>query len=177
MDPLRKYEVAFVGLKQGLNQFEFEVDDRFFELFTDSLIRSAQIHVALDFEKHASFFMLRFHISGIADLPCDRCGVQLGYPLEHDCSIVVKFDEHREGDLDDSQTDVMYINRNDSHINVAQLIYELVSLSLPLNHINCDNLRGAKPCDQNVLNQLKQIPVREIGDDHRWDDLRKIKFN
>ena len=177
MDPLRQYEIAFVGLKIGTHDFKFQVDDRFFELFSESIVEKADLTVNLKFEKHPSFFMLNFHIQGTVQLPCDRCGVELKYPLDNDEAVVVKFDEHREEEQDDSMADVMYISRNDTHISVAQLIYEFVNLSIPINHITCDNLNGLKPCDEEVLNQLRSGSNDSSNVDHRWDDLSKIKFN
>jgi uncharacterized metal-binding protein YceD (DUF177 family) len=177
MDPLRQYEIAFVGLKVGVHNFTYQIDDRFFDLFSESLIEKADVMVHLKFEKSPSFFMLTFHLQGKVHLPCDRCGVELDYPVESENSVVVKFDEHHEGDKDDSMADIIYINRNETHFSVAQLIYEFILLSVPINHVTCDNLRGNKPCDKNVLNQLQHPHDDESFVDHRWDDLSKIKFN
>jgi len=177
MDPLRQYEIAFVGLKQGVHDFNYHIDDRFFQLFSESIVEKADVMVHLKFEKHPSFFMFNFHLQGKVHLPCDRCGVELDYPIESENSVIVKFDEHREGDDDDSMADVIYIGRNETHFSVAQLIYEFVNLSIPINHVTCDNLNGEKPCDENVLNQLQSPDDHESTVDHRWDDLTKIKFN
>jgi uncharacterized metal-binding protein YceD (DUF177 family) len=89
----------------------------------------------------------------------------------------VKFDEHHEEEQDDSLADVVYISRQETHFSVAQLIYEFVNLSIPINHVTCDNLTGEKPCDQKVLEQLNHKSEEESNVDHRWDDLTKIKFN
>jgi uncharacterized metal-binding protein YceD (DUF177 family) len=177
MDPLRKYEIAFVGLKDGVHEFQFDVDDQFFENFKESLVEKGSVSVRLNFEKHSSFFMLHFHLSGKLPLPCDRCGVTINFPVETDNSVVIKFDQHREGDKDDSMADVIYINRNETHLSVAQLIYEFISLSVPVNHITCDNLKGAKPCDEKVLERLHEKEKEMPRSDPRWEQLRKIKFN
>ena len=178
MDPLRKYDINYVGLKEKVHEFDYEVDDKFFELFSDPLIKNADLQVKLRFDRRTSFFILDFNLNGKVHSPCDRCGAEIDYPVDSDYNIVVKFDEHREEANDDSMADVVYISRNDSHINVAQLIYEFISLSVPINHVNCDNLRGPKPCNFEVLEKLEhQHEEEEKTTDHRWDDLAKIKFN
>lgn len=176
MDPLRQYEIAFVGLKQGVTNFNYHIDSSFFDLFPESLVHDASMDVALKFDKHQSFFELSFHFEGKAHLPCDRCGAGLNYPILSEYSIVVKFDEHRDGDNDDSLADVVYISPNETHFNVAQLIYEFANLSIPVHHITCDNLKGQKPCNQEVLDQLKYQQQNEPFVDPRWDKLSKIKF-
>ena len=173
----RDYDIAFVGLKQGVHDFNYHIDDHFFELFSESLVKKANLDVHLKFEKHPSFFMFNFHHQGTVHLPCDRCGVELDYPVDNEQDVVVKFDEHREGDDDDSMADIIYISRADTHFNVAQLIYEFVNLSIPINHVTCDNITVEKPCDEKVLSQLKASKDQSIKVDHRWDDLSKIKFN
>jgi uncharacterized metal-binding protein YceD (DUF177 family) len=178
MHPLRQYEIAFVGLKHGVTDFNYHIDDRFFELFAGSLVEQADINVILKFDKHTSFFNLHFELEGKIHLPCDRCGSELDYPVENEYSIVVKFDEHHEDEQDDSLADVVYIGRHETHFSVAQLIYEFVNLSIPINHVTCDNLTGKKPCNQNVLNELNNLAVKHhLPANPRWNDLTKIKFN
>ena len=73
MDPLRQYEIAFVGLKNGIHQFTFQIDEPFFLLFEGSIVKEGKMEVKLDFNKGISFFLLKFMISGWVKLPCDRC--------------------------------------------------------------------------------------------------------
>lgn len=177
MDPLRQYDIAFVGLKAGVTNFNYHIDDGFFALFEGSLVEKGVVEVTLKFDKQPSFFNLQFQFNGRFQLPCDRCGVDLNYPVDSEYSIVVKFDEHYEEEQDDSLADIVYIARNEARFNVAQLIYEFVNLSIPINHVNCDNLNENKPCDQEVLSQLNHSTEEESNVDHRWDALTKIKFN
>ena len=178
MDPLRQYEIAFVGLKTGIHQYSFPIDERFFALFEDSLVKEGKLEVKLDFDKGISFFLLKFSITGWVQLSCDRCAANLNFPIDEDYQIVVKFDDHTDGEKDDSMADVVYISRSASHLDVSQLIYEFVNLSIPLNHVNCDNLKGEKPCNQDILKRLtRQKLTKQTAKDPRWDNLSKIKFN
>lgn len=178
VDPLRQFEIAFVGLKAGINHFTFPIDERFFALFEGSLVQEGSLEVKLEFDKGISFFLLKFMISGWVKLPCDRCAAELKFPIDEDYHIVVKFDPHSDAEKDDSMADVVYISRSESHLDVSQLIYEFINLSIPLNRINCDNLTGEKPCNQEILKRLNlQKPGKPTKKDSRWDNLSKIKFN
>ncbi|MEP7127684.1 MAG: DUF177 domain-containing protein [Chitinophagales bacterium] len=177
MDPLRQYEIAFVGLKEGINTFNFPIDAHFFSLFEDSLVKEGKLEVKLEFDKEISFFLLKFMISGWVNLTCDRCSALLKFPIDEDYNIVVKFDPHSDAEKDDSMADIVYIGRSESHLDVSQLIYEFINLSIPLNRVNCDNLKDEKPCNQDILKRLipqkvKKHPVK----DPRWDNLSKFKF-
>ncbi len=178
MDPLRQYEIAFVGLKHGIHQFAFRIEEPFFSLFEGSIVQEGKLDVNLDFNKGNSFFLLKFRISGWVKLPCDRCSADLVYPIDEDYDIVVKFDTHSDAQNDDSMADVIYISRSAAFLDVSQLIYEFINLSIPLNRVNCDNLKGEKPCNQDILKRLTPQKVKkQPAKDPRWDNLSKIKFN
>jgi len=48
---LKEYNIQFVGLEPGNHQFEFEVNDSFFEHFEFSQIQHGEVHVTVDLEK------------------------------------------------------------------------------------------------------------------------------
>lgn len=178
MDPLRQFEIAFVGLKSGINNFTYPIDAHFFSLFEDSLVQDGEVRADLEFVKENSFFLLKFMFSGWVSMPCDRCSAMLRFPIEEDYHIVVKFEAHSDGEQDDSMGDVIYVSKSESHLDVSQLIYEFINLSIPLNRVNCDNMKEEKPCNQDILKRLMpQKLKKQSPKDPRWDNLSKIKFN
>lgn len=179
MNSLRPYQIPFIGLKKGLHHFQFEIDQTFFENFEGAQISNCNIEVKLDLDKKESFLLLNFMFHGVVDLPCNRCEVVLNFTIDGDYPIVVKFDEHNEKEKDDSNADVIYINRNETHLDVSQLIYEFVILSIPYHRINCDNLKEPKPCNFEILNKLKDYTENfsdEPQQDPRWNKLKNIKL-
>lgn len=179
MNSLRPYQIPFTGLKKGLHQFDFEVDERFFESFEGSVVSNSKVDVKMELDKKDNFILLNFIIHGTVNLPCNRCEVVLDFVIDGDYPIVVKFDDHHEEDKDDSNADVIYINRNDTHLDVSQLIYEFINLSVPLHRINCDNLKEPKPCNFEMLKKLtdytQHLPEIPTADP-RWDNLKNIKL-
>ena len=179
MKSLRPYQIPFTGLKNGLHQFNFEIDGHFFENFEDSLVSDGLINVKLEFDKKDSFILLNFIIHGKVKLPCNRCQVVLDFEINGDYPIVVKFDEHDDNANDDSNADVIYISRNDDHLDVSQLIYEFIALSIPMHRINCDNFIELKPCNFELLkklNSLTEDQIKEEQSDPRWDKLKNLKL-
>jgi uncharacterized metal-binding protein YceD (DUF177 family) len=177
MDLKKNYEVAFVGLKEGVHHFNFEVDDQFFSVSEKSLLKSGKVNVSVQLDKRPSFIMLQFNIKGMVQLNCDRCDALLDYPLKSTFPILVKYDDSEGKDRENPDADVMYINRGDSHLQLYQLIYEFISLSIPFNHVTCDDLKAEKPCNEEVLRKLEAFEESAASPDLRWEELSKFKFN
>ena len=68
-----KYNIEFKGLNEGSHDFEFEVDNKFFEHFEESLVDNGNILVKVALEKRSAFIKINFKIKGWLELTCDRC--------------------------------------------------------------------------------------------------------
>ena len=176
MDPLREYNIAFVGLKQGEHLFNYHVERTFFEQFPASLIKECDIKVDLKLGKENSFMMLDFQISGTLEQPCNRCQRALNFPVDADYNVLVKFGEAPVKPEAESDEDVVYLDRNETHLNVAQLVYEFITLAIPVHRVVCENV--GMECDPAVLKVLTDLNDArpDSGPDPRWADLKNIKF-
>jgi uncharacterized protein len=61
-----KYDVEFRGLAEGLHEFEFEVQDTFFEHFEQAMVNKGDVQVKVKLEKRSSFIKLYFNNKGLA---------------------------------------------------------------------------------------------------------------
>jgi uncharacterized metal-binding protein YceD (DUF177 family) len=176
MNPLRDYDIAFVGLKEAVHYFDFKIDSSFFALFPDSPLHECDIQVKLRFDKKNSFFLLYFQISGTVKVPCSRCNTPLDYPVDADYNIVVKLGDAAAENKEEDE-DVIYLSRSETHLNVAQLLYEFIVLAVPVNRVVCSNIPG-KECDPEVLRILSELTENKDNNetDPRWADLKNIKF-
>jgi uncharacterized metal-binding protein YceD (DUF177 family) len=177
MSNRREYEIAFVGLKPGIHEFNYEVTDRFFEQYGEQDFEKVQAAVRLKLEKNNSFMILRFEIGGKADVTCDRCNNELPLQLFDEFTVTVKMVE--EPDLMNEQEedpDVYYISRGESHLDVKDWIYEFVNLSIPMQK-TCDfeNMDGpyCNPAARELLNGMK--PKEESRENPVWKGLEKFK--
>ncbi len=170
-----QYQIPFVGLKQGLHRFSFEVNDEFFANFEGATIKGANIKVEVDFDKKTDFFMLTFYISGEINADCDRCTLIYAQEILDEFSIYVKFDD-RNLDIESTDEDVIFISRADSHIDVAQLIYDFVNLSVPMQLICAKNRNTTESCNPELTKFLTIEPDNtEENIDQRWSALKKLK--
>ena len=96
MNSRRTFDIAFVGLKPGIHEFEYEINDRFFVEYQEQDFKNVSAHVKLALDKKNGFMLLRFEIGGKLEVTCDRCGNNLPLELWDEFNIVVKMVEEAE---------------------------------------------------------------------------------
>jgi uncharacterized metal-binding protein YceD (DUF177 family) len=177
MNNRREYEIAFVGLKPGVHEFDYEVDDRFFEEYGAQDFKIAQAHVKLLLEKNNNFMILRFQVGGRAEVVCDRCVNELPLQLFEDFTLTVKMsDEPEVANAQEEDPDVYYISRGESHIDVKNWIYEFISLSIPMQKTcEYENMDGpfCNPTAREVLNSIRVNDAPK--ENPLWKGLDKFK--
>ena len=95
---LRQYDIHFVGLKPGEHLFSYKIDEKFFQLFHESLFSKGICDVQLKFEKETSHFVLDFNLEGNVEVECDRCTADMQYPIFNEFKLYVKFEDERNND-------------------------------------------------------------------------------
>ncbi|WP_297089150.1 DUF177 domain-containing protein [uncultured Draconibacterium sp.] len=172
-----KYNIEFKGLKEGLHTYDFDIDNKFFEHFEESLVDNGEVRVAVEFEKRSAFLKLNFTLSGWLELVCDRCLDNYPQDISLTTELFVKFgqeDEFEEGD------NVIWVLPEEHAINLAQTIYEYAMLSIPLRHVH-PNETGENSCNQEMINRLNNIVQHEADEneeeeiDPRWAALKNLK--
>lgn len=175
MDRLDKYSIPFAGLAKGDHQFEFEIDDKFFESFENSVIHKAQVHVELDFNKAETLLTLSFRMTGTITQTCDRCLEEFDIPVNINQILLVRFGIPGVGETDD----IIVIAHSDHHINVAQHIYDYLSLQVPMRVVHPDDENGNPGCNPEFLARLKTDTEEseEHPGDPRWEILKNLGLN
>ena len=178
MKGLREYEIPFVGLKIGVHTFNYEINGKFFSHFEDSPISECDVNVRLEFDKKETLFILNFFIDGEVAVECDRCLAPFRKEIFGDFVCYVKFTDNP--DEIPSDDEILYISRDESHIDVSQLIYEYINICLPIQRIGCKEPGKDPKCNLEVLKFLLEQPkpeVKEEKPDPRWDALKKLNKN
>ena len=177
MSKMSRYNIAFKGLSQGKHEFLYELDKSFFGAFENSIVEDGQVSVNIVLEKQSALLVLWFYINGTVNIQCDRCLGLFDQPISGKNRIIVKFGEEN---LDDGD-DVIWVSVNDYQLNVAQLMYEFVSLALPIRHVHPDNENGESACDPEMIDKLNNLNVSKNDEeditDSRWDGLKKLLDN
>lgn len=174
----REYDIAFVGLKPGVHEFNYEVDDKFFADFGATDLNNCAAKVKLTLDKNTNFMMLKFEIAGQVNVICDRCGNDLRLDLWDEFNLVIKQVENPdEMNENEEDADIFYISRTESHIHLAHWIYEFILLSVP-NQRRCkDDEVGGPQCNKEVLAMLDQMKERVQKNNPLQEELEKLKKN
>ncbi|MFP4557231.1 MAG: YceD family protein [Bacteroidales bacterium] len=178
---LNRYVIQFKGLKTGSHNFQFAVDDAFFNEFDKSLIPGGELTADIEFIKHSSMLELKFKIHGTVDVPCDRCLEVFTVPTSFEGEVIVKISNSIPEEFTD---DVWHIDSNEHEINLAQYIYESICLSVPIKRYHGMLGTSTAECDQEMLNELDKLSPEasaeeesETNNDSRWDKLKDLLKN
>ena len=177
MSNRREFEIAFVGLKPGVHEFSYTVDDRFFEEYNDQDFRNVQAVIKLMLEKSNGFMILRFEIGGKAEVTCDRCNNNLPMQLFDEFTVTVKMiDDPEIMNEQEEDPDVYYISRGESHLDIKNWIYEFVNLSIPMQKTcEYENMDGPyyNAAAREMLKNMKRD--ENAGANPIWKGLEKFK--
>ncbi|MFN8300589.1 MAG: DUF177 domain-containing protein [Chitinophagales bacterium] len=176
MKGLREFEIPYVGLKIGVHKFEYDIDGNFFRHFDDAPIHDCKVRVKLEFEKKETFFILNFFIDGSVSTECDRCTAPFNKEIFGDYTCFVKFSDKAAELVDEDE--VLFISRDETIIDVSQLVYEYILLCLPMQRLGCKEPGKEPQCNKEVLKYLVkegETKAEKTEEDPRWAALKNLK--
>jgi len=174
MKDLKEFDISFIGLKNGINQFEYRIENEFFDFFEYDEFYNSNIKVALSFLKKSTIFELNFVFLGWVEVTCDVTNELFKFPIDTNVDLIVKFGQ----EFNDENEELLIIPYADYKINVAQYIYEAVVLALPLKRIHPGVNDGTLHSE--VLDKLRELEIKETEIekdkeiDPRWNKLKNI---
>ena len=71
MKPLKAFDIQFVGLKLGSHQYEYKIEQTFFELFEFEEYNSVDVKITIQLEKKVNLLDLHFLAEGFVNVNCD----------------------------------------------------------------------------------------------------------
>jgi uncharacterized metal-binding protein YceD (DUF177 family) len=121
--------------------------------------------------------MLKFEVGGKLEVVCDRCGNPLQMDLWDEFNMIVKLvDNPDEMNETEEDPDIYYISRTESHLHLADWIYEFVVLSIPMQRRCSDSEIGGPQCNLEILNMLKKMEAGTLDNNNPFSkELEKIK--
>lgn len=176
MDKFKEYTIPFVGLKVGKHQFQYTVDNKFFELFDFTEFNSAAIEVDIILDKKSTMLELQFKSKGVVNVDCDVSSEPFDLKIKGKLMLVVKFGE----EYNDDNEEMLIIPHGEYQINVAQYIYEMIVLSVPAKRVHPGVADGTLSSE--ILNKLEELQPKIKEDkkendediDPRWNTLKKL---
>lgn len=175
MKALKPYNIQFIGLKIGAHKFDYDIDNSFFHLFEYEDFNAAKLKVNVYLEKKTTLLEFQFKVNGTVNVNCDLTNEPFDQKIQDQFNLIVKF-----GDTyNDNNEEILIIPHGEYQINVAQYIYELIILAVPVKKIHPGVEDGTLKSD--ILEKLKTLSLErnkpnknQTQTDPRWDNLKKL---
>lgn len=177
MDYLKNYNINFSGLKAGMHEFGFVVDNKFFEQFEKAEIEECSINVHVSLHKEEGMLTLFINIDGTINVMCDRCLDFFNMNISDKTELFIKLGaEYKE-----VEDNTIVIPRDEEQYNISQFLYEYIHLLLPISKSHETDAIDGKGCDASVLKKLEELhpgsQEKNPGEiDPRWEALKKLKY-
>ena len=175
MKVTNEFLIPFIGLKLGKHQFEYQINETFFDAFDFEDFDKADIKVNVTLEKKSTMLELAFKHAGTVNVPCDLTGEMFDLPVKGKIKLVVQFGEAFNNDNEE----LLILQHGEHQIDIQQYVYEMIVLSVPLKKTHPGIKDGT--LQSAALEKLKQLEVKEHkevkkeeGTDPRWDQLKKL---
>lgn len=164
--------IQFSGLKPGRYEYEFVLDNAFFETYENDELREGKVDFEVILEKHERMLLFNFSFNGKVKSTCDRCLGELEVPVQGEEKLCVKFSDTETCD----DEDVVILPESAYKIDLAQWMYEYVVVSLPMQKVHPEGV-----CDAEMLKYIMEERDEETkpaeGDgetDPRWSALKEL---
>ena len=174
MKDLKQFDISFIGLKDGIHQFEYVIDKTFFDFYKYDEINNSNVVVNVSFLKKTTLFELDFECNGWLELGCDVTNELFKQPIKTNLKLVVKF-----GDVfNDENEEILIIPHAEHKLNVAQYIYEAIVLAIPAKRVHPGLKDGSLKSD--IIEKLKEFEINNNDIDKgsevdpRWNKLKDI---
>ena len=175
MKALKEYIIPFVGLKVGEHHFDYQIDNTFFHNFEYEEFNAVDVKIDLKFDKKATLLELYFSATGLVNVNCDITNEPYNQAIEDQLKLVVKFGN----EYNDENEEILIISHGEYEINVAQYIYELIILAVPVKRTHPGIEDGSLHSD--ILSKLEELSPNKVNKvkssediDPRWNNLKKL---
>lgn len=192
MGKFSQFKLPLKSLPKGAHEFEYHLDKQFFTNMESPDVRDADVNVGLVVTYKNDVYDLAFTIKGTVVVPCDRCLDDLPLDIDTTYGIKVKYgDDYRE-----DSDDLMEIPESDNYLNVAYMIYDTVSLAIPIKHVHplgkCNRAMSSllkkhravssdsdADLEAELIDEMDSLPdsdtpVQDAPTDPRWDKLKEL---
>jgi len=171
MQALNQFFIPIKGLKFGKHEYDFVIQNQFFDEFENSPIKVGELKTHLILDRKTRNLELEFSTQGYIESECDRCTADIKLPIDASIKFIVKFSDEEESD-----GEVFFIPTESHEINVSEMVYEHLVLAIPLiKTYNCED-EDPLPCNEKVLDVLEGVdnePEEEIVNNNPFGDAFK----
>lgn len=173
MMKLKEFFIPFSGLKLGKHEFEYKIENTFFESFGYHEFNAAEIVLNAELNKMTTMMELELQANGTVNVDCDLTSEPYGQEITSTLNLVVKFGE----EYNDENDEILIIPHGEYQLYIAQYIYEMLVLAVPQKRVHPGVLDGTLQSE--ALDKLEELELKEEKEtkedtDPRWDGLKKL---
>ena len=169
---LETLKIDLKGLEEGVNHFEFDLDDTYFKVVDAPEVSQGSVHVSLDIVRTGNdYFTLDVHEVGTVMVSCDVCLDQMEQPIEATQRLEVRF-----GTENSEEDDRVTVAEDEGILDVTWYLYEFIALAIPIKHVHAPG-----KCNPAMVRALEEYSAARSGEedeqvmDPRWEALLKLK--
>ena len=175
MKKLKEFIIQFIGLKEGKHNFEYKIENKFFNHFEYDEFNDANLDVRVVLNKKPTLLELHFLVSGTVNINCDLTNEPFNQAIKNDFNLVVKFGN----EFNDENEEILIIPHSEYEIDISQYIYELIVLSVPFKRVHPGVIDGS--LNSEMLKKLEELSPKSLDEkkenediDPRWNTLKKL---
>ena len=150
-------KLSISSLPFGKQDFNYQLDGKFFNEIEASEVRSGSVDVALSVTHlQEGIYELDFVCNGIITIPCDRCLDDMDHVVDTNYHLTVKMGDA----LDDSLDNVLVIPSSWRTLDLSPIVRDTVLLTIPMMHAHSPG-----DCNQEMLGQLSEHTPQSFNSD------------
>ena len=166
-----KFIIPLNGLAAGMTEFSWQAGKEFFDSFENSEILGAHLDADVRVEKSGRYIGVDCDVRGEVIVECDRCLDELDMPIDVEIKLSVKYgNEESSEESQQGEREVIFIPETDAEMDMSQIIYDYVCLSLPLQKVHEDG-----GCNPDAIKYLDGPEVTEISEDADKNPFAALK--
>lgn len=179
----KEFNIQFSGLKIGTHEYEYLIENDFFELFDYQEYEGISVEVKVVLVKKETLMEVHLTHSGTVYVPCDVSGEYFDLPIEGFLDFIVKFGE----EFNNENEELLILPHGEYQFNIAQYIYESIVLSVPQKRVHPDYqeeddfdedefdfLSGEEDEFDDFDDDTEEINENNTEIDPRWEELKKL---
>jgi uncharacterized metal-binding protein YceD (DUF177 family) len=172
---LKEFDIDLVSLANESHDFQYIVNDKFFTMFEHSLVEVGNCSIRAVLTKSETMLICEFDINGTIQLTCDRSLELFDYQIATVEQIIFKYGEQAQ-ELSD---EIVIIPRGLATLNLAQYIYEFITLCVPMKKLHPRFVSEAEDESEEEAFLIyssaeTEQEVSKEETDPRWEDLKKL---
>jgi Predicted metal-binding, possibly nucleic acid-binding protein len=142
------YSIPIKGMAVGKHHFSFDIGGEFFREYENSEVIEAELSAEVDVVRSSSLMNICGVISGRVGVECDRCLEELHLSVDTKLSLIIKFAK----DIDEEGDEIMVVDPSEGELDLNQLFYDTVVLSLPLQRVHNEG-----DCNPEMVKKLESL--------------------